>query len=151
MRCHLTQSVFALVQMIVQELAPGSTAADLLLKIESERDSVSVSSKSPSQKRMRPKVNHKVVENFQQQLRMGDLVELTLEPEAVPAMVPLSKRQSELTEAQLTSMLPEAEPCGKIALEFQREQLKRLYRVSGNARNGPPTPQEENASVPSLS
>ncbi|CAM6084297.1 unnamed protein product [Calypogeia fissa] len=138
--------------MIVQELAPGSTAADLLPKVSSDRDSISISGKFTSQKLIRPKVNHQFVENFQQKLRMGDLVELTLEPEAVPLMVPLSNRKSELTEAQIASLSP-SESCGKIALEFQREQLKRLYWDHGStrdARSGPSTPQEENASVASL-
>lgn len=103
-------------------------------------------------------MNHQFVDNFQQKLRMGDLVELVLEPEEAPVMVPLSNRQSELTQAQIASLSPDEKPCGKIALEFQREQLKRLYRDGGrndsssrDTKRGPPSPQEKNASVASLS
>lgn len=140
--------------MTVQELAPGSTAADLLIESSSDRDSVAASRRRTSRKLRKPKVNHRFVDNFQQRLRMGDIVELTSEPEEVPVMVPLSNRKSELTQAQICSLLPEDKPCGKIALEFQREQLKRLYRDGASnkdTKTGPPSPEETNASVASLS
>ncbi|KAL2621753.1 hypothetical protein R1flu_001958 [Riccia fluitans] len=107
--------------MTVQELPSGSTAADLLVDIASDRDSLSVASHLRTMKWCRPKVNHQFVENYQQKLRMGDLVELSRQRELTPLMVP--PKELEVTHGQSAA----AKLYEEIALEFQREQLKRLY------------------------
>lgn len=99
--------------MAVQELAPGSTVADLISIRKSDLDSVAANSSSIGRKETRVKVNHQFVDTLQK-LRMGDLVQVTT---VVPEIIS--------TE----------EPCGKICLEFQREQLKRMYLEGGNRRH----------------
>jgi hypothetical protein len=137
-------------QMTVRELAPGSTAADLVM--ESSSGGLPASRRRSSLILKRPKVNHQVVDNFHQKLRMGDLVELTIQSDETPVMVPLSNRKCELTQAQIALLSPDDKPCGKISLEFQREQLKRLYLDDGSNKRGPgPSPQEKKSSVASLS
>jgi hypothetical protein len=72
---------------------------------------------------------------------MGDLVEVT--------MVVVTTVTSQLSPVHTTS--GEEQPCGKIALEFQREQLKRLYLdgdCSGETRRS--TPLERSPSVAGL-
>jgi GTP pyrophosphokinase len=126
-------------QMVIQELPPGSTVADLMSTRKSDIESLAVSSRRPSRKEARVKVNHQFVDTFQQKLRMGDLVEVT--------MVVVTSQPSPV---QTTS--GEEQRCGKIALEFQREQLKRLYLdggdCSGETRRS--TPLERSPSVAGL-
>lgn len=97
--------------MIVQELAPGSTVGDIITPRKSDSDSLVAFKSRTSQQGLGVKVNHQFVDNLQQKLRMGDLVEVTK---------PISPH---LPSTQL--------PGGKIALEFQREQIRRRYLDGG--------------------
>lgn len=102
--------------MLVRELSPGSTVADLVPIRKSDMDCLAVNSKFTNQKKLRVKVNHEFVENLEQKLKMGDFVEV------IPAAQPVISVG--MTPVRSSSI---EKPCGKIALEFQREQLKRLY------------------------
>ncbi|CAK9253784.1 unnamed protein product [Sphagnum jensenii] len=97
--------------MIVQELAPGSTVGDIITPRKSDSDSLVAFNSRTSRQGLRVKVNHQFVDNLQQKLRMGDLVEVT------------KPNSSYLPSTQL--------PGGKIALEFQREQIRRRYLDGG--------------------
>jgi sulfur carrier protein ThiS len=97
--------------MIVQELAPGATVGDIMTTRKSDSDSLVAFKSRTSQQELAVKVNHQFVDNLQQKLRMGDLVEVTK---------PISPY---LPSTQL--------PGGKIALEFQREQIRRRYLDGG--------------------
>ena len=102
--------------MLVRELAPGSTVADLVSVRNSDMDSLAVNSTFGNQKELRVKVNHEFVDNLEQKLKMGDFVEV------IPAVQPvISAGMSPVRSSSVEK------PCGKIALEFQREQLRRLY------------------------
>lgn len=63
-------------RMMVQELPGGSTVADLLYKRVVD-DSFAATCGIAFCEELRPSVNHKVVDNIQQVLKMGDLVEMT--------------------------------------------------------------------------
>lgn len=63
-------------KMVVQELPAGSTVADLLHKRCIEDSFVATGGVGFCEE-LGPRVNHKVVEDIQQILRMGDLVEMT--------------------------------------------------------------------------
>ncbi|CAK9223095.1 unnamed protein product [Sphagnum troendelagicum] len=97
--------------MIVQELAPGSTVGDVITPRKSDSDSLVAFKSRTSRQGLRVKVNHQFVDDLQQTLRMGDLVEVT------------KPNSSYLPSTQL--------PGGKIALEFQREQIRRRYLDGG--------------------
>lgn len=60
---------------MVQELLGNSTVADLLERTSKEDDALVVTV-GGFWEAARPKVNHKEVDDFQQKLKMGDLVEL---------------------------------------------------------------------------
>lgn len=62
--------------MVVQELPGGSTVADLLHK-RSIEDSFAATGGVAFYEELRPRVNHKMVDDIQQTLKMGDLVEMT--------------------------------------------------------------------------
>jgi sulfur carrier protein ThiS len=128
--------------MVVQELPPGSTVADLMSTRKSDIESLAVSSRRPSRKEARVKVNHQFVNTFQQKLRMGDLVEVT--------MVVVTTVTSQPSPVHTT--IGGEQPCGKIALEFQREQLKRLYLDGGDCigETRRSTPLERSPSVAGL-
>jgi (p)ppGpp synthase/HD superfamily hydrolase len=100
--------------MLVRELSPGSTVGDLVSVRSSDMDSLTANLKSAEQNEVRVKVNHQFVDDLEQKLNMGDYVEVTT---AVQRVLETSVVRSSAVE----------KPCGKIALEFQREQLKRLY------------------------
>lgn len=106
----------SVVQMFVRELSPGSTIGDLVSVKKSDMDSLAANSKSADQKEMRVKVNHQFVDDLEQKLKMGDFVEVIT---AVQPLLPVEKSPVRSSSVE--------KPCGKIALEFQREQLKRLY------------------------
>lgn len=63
-------------KMVVQELPGGSTVADLLHK-RSIEDSFAATGGVAFYEELRPRVNHKMVDDIQQTLKMGDLVEMT--------------------------------------------------------------------------
>lgn len=92
--------------IFVREMPPGSTIGDLVCATASHVDFLAADSTSANQNGLRVKVNHEFVNNLEQKLRMGDFVEVVTTVE---------------------------KPCGKIALEFQREQLKRLYLDGGSS------------------
>jgi len=102
------------VQMLVRELSPGSTVGDLVSVRISDMATLAANLKSADQKEVRVKVNHQFVDDLEQKLKMGDFVEVTT---AVQPVLETSPVRSSSVEKR----------CGKIALEFQREQLKRLY------------------------
>lgn len=118
---------------MVQELVPGCTAGDLVaergLRTGRQRDSVAASASPLASAVQRTKVNCVFVEDFHQKLRMGDLVEFADELEFVP---------DGSQELQPTGS--PGERCGQIAVEFQREQLKRLYLDGGADSRWPPSP-----------
>ncbi|KAL3692290.1 hypothetical protein R1sor_005941 [Riccia sorocarpa] len=131
--------------MTVQELPPGSTAGDLLVGIATDRDSLSVACHLRNTKWCTPKVNHQLVENYQQKLRMGDLVELSRQRELTPLMLPSKELEVAAHGQSAAAKLYE-----EIALEFQREQLKRLYRDEVSCgeearRNQQTTKEQQNA------
>lgn len=102
--------------MLVRELSSGSTVADLVSVRNSDMDPLSVNSKSANHKELRVKVNDEFVDNLEQKLKMGDFVEVIT---TVQVVISVGMSPVRSTSVQ--------KPCGKIALEFQREQLKRLY------------------------
>eukprot|EP00250_Pteridium_aquilinum_P007630 c17304_g1_i1 orf=230-2401(-) len=63
-------------KMVVQELSGGSTVADLLHKRSTE-DSFAATCGVAFCEELRPRVNYKMVDDIQQILKMGDLVEMT--------------------------------------------------------------------------
>lgn len=63
-------------KMVVQELPGGSTVADLLQRRVTE-DCFAATCGMAFCEELHPRVNHKVVDNIQQVLQMGDLVEMT--------------------------------------------------------------------------
>lgn len=97
--------------MLVRELPPGSTVGDLVHTRSSDKDSVAANA---DQKELRVKVNHQFVDDMELKLRMGDFIEV------LTVSQPVSSPKEE-------SPVSSEKPCGRIALEFQREQLKRLY------------------------
>lgn len=99
--------------MLVRELSPGSTVGDLVSVRKSDMDSLAVNLKSDDPKELRVKLNHQFVDDLEQKLKMGDFVEV------ITAVQPV-----ETSPVRSSSV---EKRCGKIALEFQREQLKRLY------------------------
>lgn len=105
-------------RIVVLEMPPGSTVGDLVSMRKSDMDSFAVNSNYGHQKELRVQVNHQFVENLEQKLKMGDFVEVLSTVQAVvPGETPLGRSSSV------------EKPCGKIALEFQREQLRRLYSI----------------------
>lgn len=107
-----------LMQMVVQELPSGSTVGDLVPPSKSHMDSVAANVDLTSKKASRIRVNHQFVDTLEHRLRMGDLVEVI---KVLPAIV-----------AENSCSSSQEKSCGKIALEFQREQLKRLYLDGGS-------------------
>ncbi|KAH8962283.1 hypothetical protein BDL97_05G092600 [Sphagnum fallax] len=126
--------------MVVQELPPGSTVADLVSTRRSDMDSLAVSSRRLSRREPRVKVNHQFINTFQQKLRMGDLVEIT--------MVVVCGDTSQ--PSPICSTSAKDQPCGKIALEFQREHLKRMYLDGGDCSEETRRPLEKRPSVAGL-
>lgn len=103
--------------MLVRELSPGSTVGDLVSARSFDLDSLAVNLTPADQKEVRVIVNHQFVDDMEQKLKMGDFVEVVTAAQPVLLVETSPVRSSSSAE----------KPCGKIALEFQREQLKRLY------------------------
>lgn len=102
-------------QMVVQELPANSTVRDLVSRKMLDVDSLLVNASSSSWEEPTVKVNHQLVDNLEQKLKMGDFVEV------------LNIPGSTITESSPVHLSAEE----RIAIEFQREQLKRLYLEGG--------------------
>jgi GTP pyrophosphokinase len=103
-------------QMVVQELPANSTVRDLVSTKMLDVDSLLVNASSSSWEEPTVKVNHQLVDNLEQKLKMGDFVEVLKIPGSI------------ITESSPVYLSAEE----RIAIEFQREQLKRLYLEGGN-------------------
>ena len=102
--------------MVVQELPANSTVRDLVSRKMLDVDSSLVNASSSSWEEPTVKVNHQLVDNLEQKLKMGDFVEVMKIPGTI------------ISESSPVHLSAEE----RIAIEFQREQLKRLYLEGGN-------------------
>lgn len=105
-----------MLQTVVQELPANSTVRDIVSRKMSEVESLLVNASSTSWEEPAVKVNHQLVDNLEQKLKMGDFVEVI----KIPGMIITESSQVHSSTEEMT------------AIEFQREQLKRLYLEGGN-------------------
>ncbi|KAJ7564371.1 hypothetical protein O6H91_02G014300 [Diphasiastrum complanatum] len=106
-------------KMLVQELPPGSIAADLLV------ERMSVSNGALCSPEVTPLVNHQRV-NIQQKLQMGDLVELVADSSRSLINV------EESTICSTRKVIPD-----EMDISVYREQIRRMYEDSGRRKNKP--------------
>lgn len=91
----------------MRKLSPRAIVANLVIIQKSNSNSLMAFKSIISQQGPKVKVNHQFVDNLEQKLRMGDLMEV---------MKPFS-----------LDSLSIKTPSGKIMIECQREQIRRLY------------------------
>ncbi|XP_002983570.2 probable GTP diphosphokinase RSH2, chloroplastic [Selaginella moellendorffii] len=101
-------------KMIVQELPPGCTAADLVT--ERGEDHFLLDPGVLSE--MTPRVNHQEVENFHQKLRMGDVVEIVEKEERSKVLVTMARVPAKASNE----------------ISVYREQIRRMYAADRSCK-----------------
>ena len=109
-------------QIRVTEVPGGSTAGDMLKrKVWAEEVGVN--------QRVRPLVNHQLVEDLDQKLKMGDLVELAAEPVSLREGIDSQDSQPRLLPLHALAEVDEWTDVSfdEVAVELERERLNQTW------------------------
>ncbi|KAJ7534947.1 hypothetical protein O6H91_12G011600 [Diphasiastrum complanatum] len=103
-------------RMVIQEFPAGSTVGDLLMCREQNFKPLAAENRSACGVEMQPKVNHQIINNMQQKLQMGDLVELT-------PVVSSDRQQRSDSDLSLVGEVGDEERI----ISAYRKQIRRMY------------------------